>query len=72
MNRELKLICTGCNKTPGEIEEYVEAAEGCQMTPDEYAWEEEGTLNKKNGHFLCTECYVEAGMPDSPEGWIAP
>ena len=69
---EMKLICTGCNKTPGEIEEYIDAAKDSKMTPDEYVLEEEGTLNKENGHFLCTLCYIEAGMPETPLGWKAP
>jgi hypothetical protein len=25
--------------------------------------EEEGTYNPANGHFLCTHCYIAAGMP---------
>ncbi len=33
---------------------------------------EEGTYNKENGHFLCMRCYVNEGMPSSPEGWKCP
>lgn len=64
--------CIGCRKEPHEIAEYVEAAadEGC--TPERYVQTEEGTLNRENGHFACTECYIGMGMPSSPEGWIAP
>jgi hypothetical protein len=40
-------------------------------TPERYVWAEEGTLNPKNGHFLCTEDYIKAGMPSSPQGWVA-
>jgi hypothetical protein len=42
------------------------------LTPDRYVQAEEGTLNPQNGHFLCTSCYIEAGMPSSPAGWVAP
>jgi hypothetical protein len=65
-------ICTGCNKKPDEIEEYKEAVAGSKTTPDEYVRTEEGTYNPQNGHFLCTDCYIAAGMPASPRGWVAP
>lgn len=65
-------LCVGCNKTPCEIEEYVEAAAEANQSPEKYVWDEEGTLNKANGHFLCTDCYIKAGMPSSPDGWYAP
>ncbi len=66
-------FCVGCNKYPDAIEEYVEAfAENGYATPDEYVWNEEGTLNRANGHFLCTDCYIAAGIPSSEEGWKAP
>lgn len=65
-------ICTGCNKRPDEIEEYVEAVEGSHLTPADYVRIEEGTYNRANGHFLCTPCYIDAGMPSSPTGWVAP
>jgi len=45
---------------------------GFVMTPEQYVLEEEGTLNPVNGHFLCTPCYIAAGMPSSPTGWVAP
>jgi hypothetical protein len=41
------------------------------MTPDDFVWREEGTLNRETGHFLCTSCYIKAGMPSSPRGWVA-
>ncbi len=66
------MICTGCNKSPSDLPEYVEMAAEEDMTPDNYCWSEEGTLNRQNGHFLCTNCYVHAGMPSSPRGWVAP
>lgn len=70
-----ELICTGCNKRPDEIEEYKEMAKEAGITPDEFVKSEEGTLNKTNGHFLCTDCYIAAGMPSNHypgPGWVAP
>lgn len=71
---KLKPLCIGCKKTPSQIVEYVEIAkeEGC--TPDGYVRNEEGTYNKANGHFLCTDCYIKAGMPSKPypDQWVAP
>lgn len=72
-----ELMCAGCGKSPSEIDEYVSAASEehsgyPDVTPEQYVWKEEGTLNRENGHFLCTECYVRAGMPSSPRGWVAP
>ena len=64
--------CNGCGKLAHQIQEYVEAAKECGISPSLYVANEEGTYNPKNGHFLCTSCYVELGMPTSPKGWIAP
>jgi len=96
---EIELICTGCNRHPAEIEEYVIAAKEANLhseidqcsyclamndgyghlsacplhvDADRYVQQEEGTLNFQNGHFLCTACYILAGMPSSPTGWVAP
>lgn len=65
-------VCIGCERPPGEILEYIDAAQEAGMTPAEYVWAEEGTLNPANGHFLCTSCYILAGMPVAPGGWRAP
>lgn len=68
-------ICTGCNKTADELEEYIEGARDAEMTVEEYVRREEGTYNPDNGHFLCTSCYIEAGMPANlypGKGWVAP
>ena len=64
--------CVGCGRRPSEIAEYREAARALHMTPNDYVRTEEGTYNKANEHFLCTECYIAAGMPSSPHGWVAP
>ena len=65
-------VCIGCGKKPTEIAEYVEAAEHEDMTPDSYVRSEEGTYNRESNRFACTKCYVELGMPATPQGWIAP
>jgi len=61
-----------CKRYPDMIPEYVEAAAYDEVTPDEYVRTEEGTYNRENGHFACTECYVNLGMPTAPWGWYAP
>lgn len=67
-----EVICVGCNKRPSQLKEYAELAKELHITPDEYVRKEEGTFNWENGHFLCTPCYIKAGMPSSPTGWKAP
>ena len=57
------VICVGCGKAPDEIDEYLDAAHECGTSPIDYVMENEGTLNRSNGHFYCTECYIEAGEP---------
>lgn len=68
----LDLRCFRCRRQPYEIEEYIDAGAVEGQTPAEYVLESEGTLNRTNGHFVCTECYIEIGMPSSPQGWRAP
>jgi hypothetical protein len=72
MELAMEFKCIGCGKAPREIDEYVEAAEDEDMTPEQYVSAEEGTLNRENGHFACTTCYIKMGMPSSPRGWKAP
>lgn len=57
------LHCAGCLRTPAEIDAYVTAAEDEGITPDDYVWMEEGTLNTETFEFLCDACYIAAGMP---------
>lgn len=52
--------CIGCGKKPDEIQEYIDAADENGLTPESYVEQEEGTYNPKNGHFLCTACFIEA------------
>lgn len=69
---EIKPICVGCKKEPHELSEYIQLAEEESISPAQYVREGEGTYNKNNGHFLCTNCYISWGMPSSPIGWVAP
>jgi hypothetical protein len=78
------LLCTGCKKTPAQIgyETYRTDENGAPLlnwsyTPlyesdDDYIWNQEGTLNTSNGHFLCDLCYIAAGSPSSRFGWTTP
>lgn len=43
-----------------------------RYTPTSFVQMEEGTYNPENGHFLCTDCYIAAGMPTAPQGWKCP
>ncbi len=65
-------ICVYCGKRPHELEEYTKAAAELEMSPDDYVRLEEGTYNHANGHFACTDCYIEIGQPSSRSGWVAP
>lgn len=64
--------CIGCGKHPSQIPGIVMFAEMEGMTADKFVIENEGTYNEANGHFLCDEDYITAGMPSSPNGWVAP
>jgi hypothetical protein len=65
-------MCTGCGRRPHQIAEYTSKFTDSSLSPEDYVWAEEGTLNTVNGHFLCTECYIRAGQPSSKSGWVAP
>jgi hypothetical protein len=67
-----ELICIGCRKAPAEIDEYKEMGEVEDMTPEDFVRREEGTYNRENGHFVCTDCYIKIGQPSSSRGWVAP
>ena len=73
-SNEIKPLCTGCNKHPEQIEEFIESAAEEGISPDDFVRTEEGTYNPANGHFLCTDCYIRAGMPSlpHPQCWKAP
>lgn len=69
----LTLVCVGCDRGPEEIPEYHDLAK-IEKYPTATAacYSEEGTLNYTNGHFACTSCYINMGMPTAPGGWKAP
>lgn len=72
--REILPICGKCGRRPSQIDTYVYCAQECDppISADEYVRTEEGTYNRDNGHFLCDDCYVDAGQPSSPIGWVCP
>lgn len=74
MSEEIKPICQGCKKPVNQIQEYIEASAEMEISPEDYVKSEEGTYNPANGHFLCTDCYIKAGMPSlhHPYRWICP
>jgi hypothetical protein len=61
----LDIKCVGCDKTPADLEEYVEQAADFEppITPAAVVMKYEGTYNPTNGHFACTDCYIKMGMP---------
>lgn len=77
MLNEIQPICTGCNKTPKELEDFEDWEDQGFESADDMCRQEEGTYNHENGHFLCTPCYIDAGMPANHyagpgSGWVAP
>lgn len=54
--------CKVCGKHPSEIDEYVEMAEGEEIT-ESFMVNEEGTYNPVTKEFYCTDCYIKIGMP---------
>ena len=55
--------CIKCGRSPVEIPEYRDVAADDGVHPNDYVRSEEGTYNPASGHFFCTECYIEVGMP---------
>ena len=66
------LRCFSCGRVPEEILEYSQRFTGTNLSPDDYVWLEEGTLNRDSGQFACTACYIDVGQPSAPDGWKAP
>lgn len=52
-----------CGRTPAQIDEYLPAYTGQDVSADDYVWHNEGTLDRDSGKFLCTSCYIKAGQP---------
>jgi hypothetical protein len=46
--------------------------EHTNQTRAQYVIANEGTYNRVSGHFLCDTCYIKAGIPTSPLGWVCP
>lgn len=69
---EIVPVCIGCGKHPEDLIEYSRVFTGEDIDPDEYVRCYERTYNSCNGHFTCTDCYLAAGQPSSPVGWVAP
>lgn len=70
------LLCIGCFRTPEQLRlDDLANIEGYQGAGD-YVWNEEGTLNRRNGHFMCDSCYIKAGQPShhvsTGRRWVAP
>ena len=80
-------VCIVCGVRAIDLHEYIEAIfdhpdadipmlgtlnEDDAQAVRAYVRTEEGTYNKANGHFTCTPCYADIGMPSSPTGWVAP
>lgn len=57
------LRCVRCDKRPDEISEYVTYALEQTLRPDDFVWENEGSLNRNTGQFACTDCYIKLGQP---------
>ena len=68
-----ELRCAGCAKRPDELTCYtVYLQDSVFVSADDYVWSEEGTLNFDTGLFLCDGCYIAAGQPSAPGGWVVP
>lgn len=71
------LRCAGCGQAPVDLDCYqlmLTDEDGNRLYPDAdaFVWAEEGTLNRRTGRFLCDDCYIKAGMPTAPGGWVVP
>lgn len=58
-----RIRCAGCGEIPEKIPEYKNLARINQIPPAEVVKRYEGTYNPKTHRFLCSECYIKAGMP---------
>lgn len=69
--------CPSCRTLAGDmpaLDEYCHDVLGRNKREKRanYVRAEEGTYNPVNGHFLCDDCYIKAGMPSNPSGWKCP
>jgi hypothetical protein len=62
----MEAICKVCKRKASEILEYNLEADFYNISPDEFVKNEifgDGTYNKKDNTFICTECYIKLGCP---------
>jgi len=60
--------CGGCGKRPEDDSLIVLFAQYKGLTPDQYIWQQEGTLNDETGLYACDGCYIKLGMPANSSG----
>lgn len=71
-----KPVCIECNQNGHNISEYkvavldeleydeeIPSGNELREAVDNYIRREEGTYNRNNGHFWCTECYCKLNCP---------
>ena len=61
-----------CNRLAKDMAYLDGFLEHPNQTRAQYVVANEGTYNRANGHFTCDTCYIKAGMPTSPYGWVCP
>lgn len=64
-------VCIGCDTRAMDLD-YIDAFRDSNENRADYIRREDGTLNISNGHFMCDSCYIKAGQPTAPGGWVAP
>lgn len=57
-------ICAGCGRDPAVIGEYIVQALFENMTEQEFVVRYDRTYIPETGEFLCSSCYVKAGIPN--------
>lgn len=67
-----EISCGKCGQEPAQNSLIASLATEEGITPDEYIWQEEGTLNRETGKYACDSCYIAMGMPTTPQGWTFP
>lgn len=58
-----KPTCRYCNKTPDQIEEFVDAGKVTGLTPTEHMINGDITYSPFTNKFSCTDCWIDKGMP---------
>ena len=65
------LRCAGCDKSPPEIRKYVILAAANEKRAAVYVWENETTLHRETGAFLCGACLHLCQKLRLEPKWIA-